>query len=159
MVYLTHLWAVLFLYSQHVWSLTMLAWESVRFGLGSDMDAIVIVKTLSPICVLSVVGYYFPFVVLWIFVMYQLSLDSLESFLYIYISLLLLLRILSWTVLMVSHFHPHNAHVSACTLCLVGILRSLLCRFDRIAKICIVPILGRHKPFGNISEWILARTR
>ena len=32
---------------------------------------------------------------------------------------------------MLSQFHPHNAHVSACTLCLVGDLKSLLCGFRR----------------------------
>ena len=66
--------------------MTTLAWESVRLGLGRDMDAIIIFRTLSPICILSVVGYYFAFAVLRIFVMYQLYLDSFESLLYIYLS-------------------------------------------------------------------------
>ena len=32
---------------------------------------------------------------------------------------------------MLSQFHPHNVHVSTCTLCLVGDLKSLLCGFRR----------------------------
>ena len=32
---------------------------------------------------------------------------------------------------MLSQFHPHNAHVSACIICLVGDLKSLLCGFRR----------------------------
>ena len=126
LVYLTHLWAVLFFVQSTGWSVTTLAWESLRLGLGRDWTPSFIFRTLSPICILSIVGYLFAFAVLRIFVMYQLYLDSFESFLYIYI-FQFLLWILSWTVVMLSQFHPHNAHVSACTLCLVGVLRSLLC--------------------------------
>ena len=35
------------------------------------------------------------------------------------------------TFVMLSQFHPHNVHVSTCTLCLVGDLKSLLCGFWR----------------------------
>ena len=42
-----------------VWSLTTLAWESLWLGLGRDWTPSFIFRTLSPICILSVVGYYF----------------------------------------------------------------------------------------------------
>ena len=43
---------------------------------------------------------------------------------------------------MLSQFHPHNVCVATCTLCLVGVLGSLLCGFGGNAQIYIVPIRG-----------------
>ena len=83
--------------------------------------------------------------------MYQLYLDSFELFLYIYLFQFLLWT-LSWAVVMLSQLHPHNAHVSACTLCLVGVLRSLLCGLWRGRWNLHVSILGRHKHRSNNSS-------
>ena len=47
--------------SRQVWSLTTLAWESLRLGLGRDWTPSFIFRTLSPIWILSVVGHYFAF--------------------------------------------------------------------------------------------------
>ena len=41
--------------------------------------------------------------------------------------------------------------VGTCTLCLVGVLRSLLCGFGRSAQVCIVPIPGRYKRYIGTS--------
>ena len=43
---------LLFQCSRQVWSLTTLAWESLRLGLGKDMVPSFISRTLSPICIL-----------------------------------------------------------------------------------------------------------
>ena len=51
--------------------------------LGRDMAPLLIFRTLSPICILSVVGYFLASAVICIFVLYHLYLDSFESLLYI----------------------------------------------------------------------------
>ena len=124
---LTLLWVVLYVH------LTGLKSDDVSLGippawLGRDMAPSLIFGTLSPICILSVVGYYFASVVIRIFVLYHLYLDSFESLLY-YIFCCICGCIEN--VVMLSQFDPHNAHVSACTLCLVGDLKLLLCGFRR----------------------------
>ena len=59
--------------SQQVWSMTTLAWESLRLGLGRDWTPSVIFRTLSPICILSVVGHYFvSSAIIFLFVLYKL---------------------------------------------------------------------------------------
>ena len=66
--------------SRQVWSLTTLAWESLRLGLGRDWTPSVIFRTLSPICILFVVGGYL-FLPLLFGSLYYISciLDSFES--------------------------------------------------------------------------------
>ena len=97
--------------------------------LGRDMAPLLIFRTLSPICILSVVGYYF---------LLPLSFESLYCIICILtrssrccIFIFCCICGCIGTVVMLSQFHPHNAHVSACTLCLVGDLKSLLCGFRR----------------------------
>ena len=53
---------------------------------------------------------------------------------------------------MLSQFHPHNMCVAMCTLCLVGVLRSLLCGLGGSAQIYIVPILGRYNRNVNSKK-------
>ena len=66
--------------SRQVWSQTTLAWESLRLGLGRDWTPSVIFRTLSPIWILSVDGYYL-FLPLLFGSLYCISciLDSFES--------------------------------------------------------------------------------
>ena len=70
---------------RQVWSLTTLSWESLRLGLGRDGTPSVIFRTLSPICILSVVKHYFvSSAVPWLFVLYKLYYWLVGVVLYIF---------------------------------------------------------------------------
>ena len=88
-----------------------------RLGLGRDMVPSFIFRTLSPICILSVVGRY-PLPLLFLdLCIVSLALDSVSR-----CCIYVLLWVPSRTVVMLSQFHPHNVCVATCTLCLVGVL-------------------------------------
>ena len=70
-----------------------------------------------------------------------------------------LLWVPSRTVVMLSQFHPHNVCVATCTLCLVGVLGSLLRGFGWSPKVCIVPILGRYRDLKLKKKSIMEEKR
>ena len=126
---------------RQVWSLTRLALESLRLVLGRDWTSSVIFRTLSPICILFVVGYYFvSSAVIWIFLLYKVYSWFGRVVLYIY---LVVVAEYLWSVVMLpASWQPGIAYYAD---------------LGGNVEIHIVPDPGESQGYSHRERWLHTR--